>query len=72
MLLALHPSTNAMLCIFYAILVTCPRLIHWTQRHHSHKQISSLHFMFFTPFSCCLGVVLSLDKGACPENLRVV
>ena len=36
------------------------------QRFHSHKRISSLHFIF-TP----LTVVLLLGKGACPKNVHV-
>ena len=36
--------------------------LHWTQGHHIHKQISSLHCFRFSLSNCCLSVVLSLDK----------
>ena len=42
----------------------------------NQKQISGLAFYLifhrFSPFNCCLSVVLQLDKGDYPENLQVV
>ena len=40
--------------------------------HHIHRSASCFWWFHFLPFNCCLSVVLSLDKGAYPENSHVV
>ena len=38
---------------------------------HNWKQISNQHF-HFSPFNCCLNVVLSLEERIYPENVCIV
>ena len=50
--------------IFFFFFLACllPCLNHWTGKQHNQKQISDLafHLIFhnFSPFNCCLSVVL--------------
>ena len=45
---------------------------HWTRQKQMSGLVLHLIFCRFSPFNCCLGVVLSLDKGNYPENWHSV
>ena len=82
------PVRISVLCLFVFLLLSLDLVserwqsilfqyfgLNWTPKQHNKtaqpKQISILH-LIFSPFNCCLSVVLQLEKGDNPDNSHAV